>query len=56
MADRKVQPALSGLTASIWKHCGFYKVDGESELTKSHTTWKLCHSKINQDHHYFHLE
>ncbi len=32
---RKIQPAQSGLKASVWINFGIYKVDSESELEKS---------------------
>ncbi len=36
MADGEIRPAPSWLKANIWKHFGFCRVDGESELDKSH--------------------
>ncbi len=49
-ADRETGPAPAGLEASVWKHFGFYKVDGKSEPDKSHAVLKLCHTKIKSKH------
>ncbi len=46
MADHEIRPAQGGLKAGVWRHFGFYKVDGNSELDKSHTICKLCHTKM----------
>ena len=46
MAERIIQPAPSALKASVWKHFGFYDVDGKKDLDKSHTTCKLCQTKL----------
>ncbi len=43
---RETQPALSALKDSVWKHFGFYKVDGESEVDKSHAICERLHTKI----------
>ena len=45
LAERIIQPAPSALKASVWKHFGFYDVDGKKDLDKSHTTCKLCRTK-----------
>lgn len=46
MAEREIRPAPSALKASLWKHFGFYEVEGEKTLNKGHTICKLCQAKL----------
>ena len=48
MAERNIQPATSALKASVWKHFGFYEVEGKKDLDKSHTIWKLCQTILTK--------
>ena len=43
---REIRKAPSNLKVDVWKHFGFYNVDGGSELDKSHVICKLCPAKI----------
>lgn len=45
MAEREIQSPCS-LKADVWKYFGFYEVEGEKELDKSHTICKLCRTKL----------
>ena len=51
VAECNIQPAPSALKASVWKHFGFYDVEGQKDLDKSHTICKLCRIKhtLQQD-------
>lgn len=45
MAEREIRLAHSTLKAGVWKHFGFYEVEGKKDTEKSHTICKLWQTK-----------
>ena len=46
MEEKEIQPAPSSLKAKIWRHFGFYRMPGNTELDMTHTVCKHCKTKI----------
>lgn len=47
--DCDIRPAASAVKASGWKQFGFCEVEGKQNLDQSHTTCKMCQTKL-KDH------
>ena len=44
--DCDIRPAASAVKASVWKQFGFCEVEGKQDLDQSHTTCKMCQTKL----------